>query len=196
MAIAPDSRTAYVSCFNDEIAVVDLAAPEHPVRRLAVRPDPGTVLAPLCAPYAMTISPAGDSVWVSCLEDGAVLRYDVAGGGMDPTAKVELPGGALFGDCSADGKTLVVPHQSADGVAFVDVASHAIVATATLPAEVCTAPHVVRHSDDGRHLMLVCEGNHSSPGTFVVLDATTRDVRSVTPLGVYPDDLALIRAAR
>lgn len=30
----------------------------------------------------------------------------------------------------------------------------------------------------------------------VVLDATTRDVRSVTPLGVYPDDLTLIRGAR
>ena len=196
VAISPDSRTVYVSCYSDEIAIVDLTAPDRPVRRLPVRPDPGEPISPRCSPYAMTISPAGDSVWVSCLIDGALLRYDVAGGAMDAGARVILPGGALFGSFSADGATLVMPHQSADGVAFIDVATHTVLADKTFTPAECIAPHVVHHSDDQRHIMMVCEGDHATPGTFVVLDAATREVRSVTPLGVFPDDIAISRVPR
>jgi hypothetical protein len=143
----------------------------------------------------MTLAPAGDSVWVSCLEDGKLHRYDVAGGAMDPSATITLPGGAVFGDISADGRTMVVPHQDPDGVAFIDLVERRIVVDVTLPREACLLPHVTRFGDDGSLVLLVCEGDRSSPGTFVVLDATTGAVRSVTPLGRYPDDIAILRGA-
>jgi DNA-binding beta-propeller fold protein YncE len=47
MAVSPDSRFVYLSCYSDEMAIVDLDDPTGPVRRLAVRPDPGAPIAPL-----------------------------------------------------------------------------------------------------------------------------------------------------
>jgi hypothetical protein len=40
-------------------------------------------------------------------------------------------------------------------------------------------------------LLLVCEGDRVSPGTFVVLDLEGRG-EHVVPVGLYPDDLAVL----
>lgn len=195
VAIPPDGRFAYASCLSDEMVQVDLVADTHPVRRFFVIPNPGSATAPMCFPYALTISPSGDSVWVSCSESGEVLRFDVAAGAMDPARRTQLPGPALFGTFTKDGRTLIVPHQSPDGIAFIDPDTSAPVALLPLPRAVCVNAHVVRLTDDERRLLLVCEGDHSGPGTLVVLDAATRAIERTVSLGRYPDDIAFLRGA-
>jgi DNA-binding beta-propeller fold protein YncE len=195
IAIAPDGLHAYATCRSDELAIVDLVSPTHDVQRVPVLPTPGTATAPSCSPYAATISPSGDSVWVSCFAPmrGEVRRYDVAAAQMDEGATIVLPGPAVFGGFTADGKTLYVPHQQPDGLAIIDATTASLTADVTLPAAACLAPHVVRLSDDETRLLLVCEGNHSDPGTLVVIDRATMTVERWVALGVYPDDLAIVR---
>jgi len=193
--ISPDASTAYLSCLPDIIAIVDLVSEEHPVRRVPVVEVPGSVSAPVCSPYALTISPSGDTVWVSCYADGSVLPYDVASGEMDPDrAAGPFPGAALFGAFTRDGGTFYVPHQGAGGIGVVDPETGDITDDVFLPPETCFAPHVVALTDDEARLMLVCEGDRSGPGTFVVLDRATMSVERSVPLGVFPDDIGILRA--
>jgi DNA-binding beta-propeller fold protein YncE len=194
MAVSPDGTRAFLSCLSDEIAEVTLET--RAVRRVAVIPDPGGATAPRCAPYALAMSPAGDAIWVSCLDSDELLRYEVAAGAMDAEVRVRLPGAPVFGTFTRDGATLIVPHQAPDGLAFIDVASKALASTLPLPRATCTNAHVVRLTDDEARLMLVCEGDHSGPGTFVVLELAGRTVEATVPLGRYPDDLAILRGPR
>jgi DNA-binding beta-propeller fold protein YncE len=196
VAVSPDGTRAYLSCLSDEIAEVSLADEAHPVTRLAVIPDPGGATAPRCSPYALAMSPSGDSVWVSCLASNEVLRYDVAARAMDAAGRVRLPGSPVFGAFTRDGRTLLVPHQAPDGVVFIDAASKTLSATVPLARAVCTNAHVVRLTDDESRAMMVCEGDHQGPGTFVVLEVAGRTVESVVQLGRFPDDIAILRRPR
>lgn len=193
IAIAADSTRAYVSCMSDELVVVDLEAGAV-AARLPVVEDPGDATAPVCFPYATTLSPDGGSVWVSCSSSGEVVRYDVASGEMDPAAVVRLNGPAMFGAFTADGATFVVPYQgdTSAGLAFVDPSVPEVREVKLLFPDICAAPHAVRFVDDERKMLLVCEGDHVGPGTLVVLDAATRDVLDHATLGRYPDDVALL----
>jgi YVTN family beta-propeller protein len=191
MAVTADARTAYVSCYADAIAIVDLADPSHPVRRVPVLSAPGPVTSPRCQPYAVTLSPSEDSVWVSCLTSGQVLCYDVGAGTMDPARSVALPGPALFGAFTADGGTLIVPYQGAGGLAFVDPETGAT-ELAAFEREDCTNPHAVRFAEGGR-LLVVCEGDHVAPGTLVSVDAQARAVERVVTVGRFPDDVQVLR---
>jgi MYXO-CTERM domain-containing protein len=194
IVISPDARTAYVSCLPDQIAIIDVVSEDHPVRRVPVVPVPGPVSAPRCSPYALTISPSGDTVWVSCYADGSVLPYDVASGEMAPDrAAGPFPGPTLFGAFTRDGGTLFVPHQGAGGIGVVDPDTGEIVDDVFLPPETCFAPHVVRLTDDEERLMVVCEGDRFGPGTFVVLDRATMSVERAVPLGIFPDDVGILR---
>lgn len=193
VSFSPDSAVAYVSCVSDEIAVVDLQAREV-VRRVPVLDDPGTVQAPVCYPYATAAAPDGASVWVSCSESGELLRYDVASGEMDPGGVVALNGPAVFGAFLADGASFVVPFQgdASQGLAIVDPAAVDVVDVKLLFPPDCQAPHAVAPIDEEAKLLVVCEGDHQTPGTVVVLDAATLDVLDAMEVGRYPDDLALL----
>lgn len=194
IVISPDAGTAYLACLPDQLAVVDLVSDEHPVQRVPVVPVPGPVSSPRCSPYALTISPSGDTVWVSCYADGSVLPYDVASGEMDPArAAGPFPGPTLFGTFTADGGTLYVPHQGAGGIGVLDPETGEIVDDVFLPPETCFAPHVVLLTDDEARLMVVCEGDRSGPGSFVVLDRATMGVERSVPLGIFPDDIGILR---
>ncbi len=193
IGIAPDSSRAYVSCIDDGLAIVDLVNLDAPPVRVPVLASPGTVEGPLCEPYAITVAPAGDSVWVSCFASGEILRYDTATGRMDGAIAVAPGGRAVFGAFSGDGATLYLPHQQPDGIAIVDVASRAVTGRIALPTGACVNPHVVKLTDDERWLIAVCEGNHAAPGTILLIDPATRALTSSLELGVFPDDVQVLR---
>jgi hypothetical protein len=193
IAVAPDGLTAYVSCLDDSLVVVDLVSPEHPTTKIPVLSTPGTVTSPLCYPYALTISPSGDSVWVSCFQSGDVLRFDTVSRTMDDARLAHLPGPAVFGTFSRDGAILLVPHQLVDGIAFVEAATGAILDDVLFTDDVCLAPHAVKLTEDEARLMVVCEGNHTDPGTLVVFDLASHAVERIVTLGRFPDDLTILR---
>ncbi len=197
MVVSPDSRRVTIACWDDQIAIVDLAGlPDqaHPVRLVPVLPLPGTIADPDCQPYALTQSPDGDTVWVGCFESGELRAYDVSAGVMDPARAVDLGSAALFGSYLSD-TTLVVPSQGPDQLTWLDENGD-VQDTLTFDRADCILPHVVHPSSDGRTLYLVCEGDRVTPGTLVVIDAARHTVTSVVALGLFPDDLAIRSRAK
>src|SRR5262249_24096782 len=154
-------------CFNDRMAVVDLVDPTHPVTLLPVIDNPGTALLPSCQPYAMTVPPDGGSVWVSCFEDGRVVRYDTGARAMDPTTVLDVGGRAVFGAFTSDGKTLFLAHQAPDGISVIDAATGTSTANIPFDPAVCQNAHGVKLANGDRDMLVVCEGDHSGPGTLV-----------------------------
>ncbi|MEO6573304.1 MAG: hypothetical protein ABIP89_05670, partial [Polyangiaceae bacterium] len=53
----------------------------------------------------------------------------------------------------------------------------------------CQSPHVVRKAKDGR-VYLVCEGDHTAPGSVVEIDPMTLAIKKRWVVGVYPDGIA------
>lgn len=199
IVLAPDASTAFMSCLSDEMAVVDLVSDDHPVRRVPVIPAPGPVSQPICEPYALTMAPDGGTVWVSCFADGRVLPYDVEAGEMDPSRDVAaLPGKAVFGAFADDGATLYIPYQRPDGIAVIDPATGDLERDVPLDGEDCVFPHVLMPTDDGARILLICEGDHTDPndlqpGSLVVLDRATMTVEHTVTLGLFPDDIGVLR---
>ncbi len=197
MAVSPDSRRVFIACWDDQLAIVDLVDPAHPVDLVSVLPLPGTIADPECQPYALTQSPDGATVWVGCFESGELRAFDTASGAMDPTRVVTLGSAALFGSyLSTRPATLVVPAQGPDQLAWIDAATGDLSASLVFDRADCILPHVVQSTSDGKRLLVVCEGDRVSPGTLVVVDPDTRAVTDVVPLGRFPDDLALRPATR
>ncbi len=194
MIVSPDSRRVTIACWDDQIAIVDLVDPAHPVTLVPVLPLPGTISDPDCQPYALTQSPSGDTIWVGCFESGELRAFDVATQAMDPSRVVDLGSAALFGSYLTSDQ-LVVPSQGPDQLTWLD-ADGEVVGALTFDRDDCILPHVVHPSSDGRMLYLVCEGDRVSPGTLVVIDAARRIVTSVVALGLFPDDLAIRRKPR
>jgi hypothetical protein len=58
----------------------------------------------------------------------------------------------------------------------------------------CFNPHMISIPVNGTG-HLVCEGDHSGPGTFVVLDLQAMTATSSGQLGVFPDGMALLPPA-
>jgi DNA-binding beta-propeller fold protein YncE len=193
IAVSPDSTRAFVSCLGDELAIIDLVSSDHPVSRVPVIDTPGSIAAPNCYPYAITAAPAGDVVFVSCFQTGQVRAFDTASGVIDAERSFQLVGGAMFGTFSADGSLLFIPHQDADGVTIVDGATGDIERILPLGLDGCVKPHGVRLTEDEERLMLVCEGDHGGPGSFVVVNVASGVVEHTVELGVFPDDIAIVR---
>jgi DNA-binding beta-propeller fold protein YncE len=197
MAISRDGRTLVSSCTSDEAAVVDLdraaAGDAAAVTRVTLLDVPGNAASPVCAPYAVTLTPDDATAWVSCYRSGELVGVDVArrarSGGL-----VVLPGLAVFGSFAGDGATLALAVQETDGIAFIvdDGAGGAqLTRFLPLPPDRCTLPHTTAWVDDDRALLVVCEGNKRDPGTLIVLDVETGRVRAGVAVGRFPDDVAL-----
>jgi len=196
IAIAPDGLQVFVSCYTDELAIVDLNDAPSLAQRVAVVGEPGPITAPVCLPYALTVDPRGESVWVSCFQNGQLLRYDITSSAMDPAVVLQLPGPALFGAFGPDGTTLYVPYQEIDGVAVVDTRTAMIVDDIDLEPDACINAHVVRITEDGAHLLVICEDNRIDPGTLVVIRLADNSVVQVTELGRFPDAIELLKFPR
>lgn len=198
IGITPDSSTVVMSCLSDEVAIVDLAGVragrEDVVTRVPVIASPGTAAQPSCAPYAITMD--GETAWASCFNTGEIVAVDVAGRQLDGRT-FQLQGLAVFGDVREG--LLVIAHQSTDGITVLDTSAGpgdgpAFVSTRLFSPDECVLPHYARFSDDGGKILLVCEGNKSSPGALVVLEATApHAVLGKVDLGIFPDDMAVLR---
>lgn len=200
VGITADSRTAVTSCQSDEAAVVDLTDDSFPVRRVSLLDAPGTAASPACAPYAITMDeqPGRSTAWVSCYADGRVVAVDVTGGAATAARDgrvLQLQGRAIFGHAVLG--RLVIAHQGTDGISVFDTTGDAptFVSTRPLVGEPCVLPHYARWSEGGS-IFLVCEGDKRTPGTFLVLEAAApHAVKGSVALGLFPDDMAVLRRA-
>ncbi len=199
IAVSADSHEAYVTCWaSDELAVVDLTDLTTPFtfERFPVGPGLNDPTMPSYGPYAAAVSPVDGSVWVSCLETGDVRVFDAATRTWDETRGPVVTGGApFFGDFTADGARLYVPHQGDNAIAVIDPAvGGAPVQQIALPGAACDKPHGLMITPDDAHLLVVCEGDHLGPGTVAVLMREPAAVQTFFEVGVFPDDLILLRA--
>lgn len=189
IGVTADSARAVMSCVSDEVAIVDLAS--HEVRRVAVLDEPGTALAPVCFPYAMTMD--GDVAWTSCFNTGEIIAIDTAAAERDGRSFQLLGQFGMFGEVRAG--VMAVAHQDADGVTFLDVSSADSVTLSSFrlfDASECVRPHVAKWSADGAHVLVVCEGDLSSPGSLIAMDATApHAIVGGAPMGLFPDDVAV-----
>jgi len=204
--LTPDGKTLYSTCGSDEIAIVDLTNPAlTPVRKLL----PGLSESPNCTrcPYALTLAPDA-TVWVSSLGPGAGLAggnggldvYDPVAGAFDPARSASfVRGRGLFAafQGTAASYQAYVPEQNPGGDkvhVYTQAANQPRVETApiALDRSTCLNAHMLALSSDGNTGYLVCEGDHTGPGTFAFLDLRTPAVTASTTLGVFPDGLVLI----
>lgn len=188
---AKDGKRLYAACYSDEVAVVDLSTAEPTVTRVKVASNAGDAFGAIYQPYALAESPLTGDLFVSCPAQGQVrvLKTDTLT--IDATRTATLGGSPFLSAFSADGQTLWVPTQGDDRISDVDPATGFRRRVLTPSKGSCTTIHSVLPV--GAHLAVVCEGNHVTAGSLVVLDAATGATVSVTPVGVFPDFVGFLR---
>jgi DNA-binding beta-propeller fold protein YncE len=196
--LSADGKTLYVSCAqSDELAIVDVTDPVKPVvqRRLPVGPTPGKLGMPSYGPYALVVSPADGTVWISDNNSGDVRVYDPAKQAMDDTRTVGVGGVAMFASFTSDGKHLFVPHQGDDQVTRIEVATLATT-NVPLPPNGCRNAHAFVIAPDGINAVVVCEGDHVKiPGTIVYFTTTPFALTNSVEVGMFPDGAAWLPPA-
>jgi DNA-binding beta-propeller fold protein YncE len=189
ITIAKDDRTAYVACYgSDELAVVDLASDGFPTSRIPLGATQGVPGVPRFGPYSATLSPDETQVVVADLEGQDIRVLDRATKRFLPEKSVPLAAKA-FMPAFVDAHTLLVPMQSPDGLARIDLDHAKVERRTSFPKEQCALPHVARVAKDGR-AYLVCEGDHRTPGSVLEIDPATLAVKKAWKVGAYPDGLA------
>ncbi|MDB4940995.1 MAG: Surface antigen protein [Labilithrix sp.] len=189
MTVTRDDRTAFIACYgSDELAVIDLGAEGFPTSRVPLGATQGVPGVPRYGPYSATLSPDETRVVVADLEGQDVRIFDRASKRFAPGGTVPLAAKA-FMPAFLDDHTILVPLQSPDGLARVDLDAGKVTRRRSFEQAQCGLPHVVRVAKDGR-IYLVCEGDHRAPGTVLELDGATLDVKRQWTVGVYPDGLA------
>lgn len=189
IAVTRDDKTAFIACYgSDEIVVVDLAADGFPTSRVPLGASQGVPGVPRYGPYSATLTPDESLVVLADLEGKDLRIYDRAAKKLLADKTVTLDAKAFMPAFVAE-RTLLVPLQSPDGLARVDVGSAKIEARTTFPKSDCTLPHVVRVAKDGR-VYLVCEGDHTAPGTVLEIDPQSLAMKKKWTVGAYPDGLA------
>jgi DNA-binding beta-propeller fold protein YncE len=195
-ALSADQKTLYVTCAqSDQLAVVDVSDPVHPqvTLRLPVGPAPGTLGTPAYGPYALSVSPADGTVWISDNNSADVRVFDPATNQMDPARTVITGGVSMFSAFTSDGKTLYVPHQGDDKITVIDtatLATHVI----PLPPQACLNVHLIKLAPAPRsttaadNAIVICEGDHiSRPGTAVMVSLAAQAVTGFVEVGLFPD---------
>jgi DNA-binding beta-propeller fold protein YncE len=191
--LSPDERRAYIACWSDEVAIVDLQAPNYPVTRVKVAANSGTAITPRHQPYALTVSPTTGAVWISSLASKAVHYLDPETLTPNPARSVFLSGSPMFGALTADGSTLYMPYQSSESLAIIDAATSTLRREVPLAPSGCLNVHQVELTPDERHGLVVCEGDHVGPGTLHVVDLVQNKVVKTVQVGLYPDSVAILR---
>jgi DNA-binding beta-propeller fold protein YncE len=198
VGLAPDGSAAYVSCWgSDELGIVPLGdepSEDAEVVRVPIGEAPGDPGDPEFGPYAATVSPDGNEVWVSNLEGRSLSVFDVESGAFDAERFTPLNGAPLFAAFSEDGERLYVPVQNPDTLVTIDRATGNTVSVLAFDREQCRAPHGTQVLAGGESLAVVCEGDHMGPGSVVRVDLTAEEpaVEESFEVGVYPDDLVFI----
>jgi DNA-binding beta-propeller fold protein YncE len=184
-----DDKTAFVACYGgDELAVVDLEAEGFPTARHPLGSSPGVPGVPRYGPYSATLTPDESQVVVANLEGQDIRVFDRKQKRFIAEATVPLAAKAFMPAFARDG-ALLVPLQSPDGLARVDLAGARVERRVSFTKAECGLPHVVGVARDGR-AYLVCEGDHQSSGAVLELDPATLDVKRRWTVGAYPDGIA------
>ncbi len=205
ISLSPDGTRMFVSCLNDEIAVVDIWNPRAPslVARVSETggPDGGIEVLPTEAtdqPLFVQASPVdasgGYTVWVTDVGTSDVRVLDAASlSFVDVMPMTSKPVRVTF---SPDGKTAYVAHQAPDGIAVFDAARRAQTGDIPLSRPTCVNARQMLPSGDGKTGYVLCEGDHVHGGQFVRLDlaADPPSVVSSTPLGIDPTELGFLPA--
>ena len=106
--------------------------------------------------------------------------------------RIALGATPFFTTFSGDGKTAYVCHQAPDGLAVIDASSRRLIGDHAFPSSDCIAPHQFMISADGSRGQLLCEGDHKSSGTYVLIDLATFTATRTTPVGIYPVEMDLL----
>lgn len=198
IGVDPRRDVVWLACYgSDELAAVTLAPP-WTVERFPVGPGVVNPMQPTYGPYAVAVSPADGRVWVSCLSSRDLRVFDPETRTWDARGPVPLGGAPFFGDFLDDGARFVVPSQGDNALVFVDTATLAP-STMPLPDEACAplyGPHAAVLHPSGDKLIVVCEGDHTTPGSSSVAVVDLRSAPSVTTyhrVGLFPDDAVVIR---
>jgi DNA-binding beta-propeller fold protein YncE len=182
-----DDKKAIVACYgSDEIAIVDLTSPSLPTSRFVLGASEGILGAPKYGPYSAVLSPSEKNLLVADLEsqDARVLDLQSEKFG-EP---ISLGARAMI-SAFLDETRAIVPLQSPDGIAEIDIASGDVLARAAFAKDQCEAPHAVKIAKDGR-VYVVCEGDHGRAGAIIELDPKTLAVKKKWTVGIYPDGIA------
>ncbi len=205
LSLSPDGRRLFVTCLNDEVAVLDVVDPRSPtlVARVSEEVSSAGVSVEVLpsdatrGPYALQTSPAGPdggyTVWVSNAIDDSVAVLDAT----SLTFVAQLPMLALpvFTTFSADGSKAYVAHQQPDGIAVFDTASTAQVAEVALGPPDCLGARQVLLSGDGGIAEVLCEGDHRHGGQYALVDLVAGTVLSSSTLGIAPMEMAELPSA-
>jgi len=188
IAVARGDALAAIACYgSDEVVLVDLASKELPVTHVPIAVSGGAPGAPRFGPYSIVIADDGRRAVVADMESDDVRVLDLAKRQFEDGATIALGARALMPEMVGPDEALV-PLQSPDGLALVDVAKGAVVRHVTFGAE-CKNPHVARLAPDGR-AYVVCEGDHVAPGAVIQVDRATLAIVKRWVVGVYPDGIA------
>jgi DNA-binding beta-propeller fold protein YncE len=189
ITVTRDDKTAYVACYgSDELAIVDLASEGFATSRIPLGSAQGVPGVPRFGPYSATLSPDEKLVVVADLEGQDLRVLDRETKRFVPDKSVPLEAKA-FMPAFVDDHTVLVPTQSPDGLARVDIATAKVERRTSFPKEQCALPHAVRMAKDGR-VYLVCEGDHRGPGSVLEIDPATLKVNKEWKVGIYPDGVA------
>jgi DNA-binding beta-propeller fold protein YncE len=192
--LSADERTAYVACWSDEVAVVDLTASPPTVQRVKVAPNGGTAVSPRHEPYALTLSPTTGEAWVSSMASRQVQVLNPTTRTMDGTRTVQgLRGPPMFGAFTSDGRTLYMPYQLGDGLLVIDPATGTVQREVDLASAGCVNAHQVTLTPDERYGLVVCEGDHKGPGTLHAVDLAAGTVAGTVQVGIFPDSVSILR---
>ena len=183
----PDGKTAYVACYGEDVlAVVDLEKNEV-LSRVPMGGAASGFGDPAYGPYSAVLSPDGARLAIGCTVSNDVRIFDVELGEMLPDATLSTLGSPFFAAWSDDGAQLVVPMQSPDAVAVIDLTTKTETLHRDFSGDECVLPHAVMST--GGMLTLVCEGDHEAPGKVLWLDPATLDTVRSVDVGVYPDTI-------
>jgi DNA-binding beta-propeller fold protein YncE len=195
-AITHDGNLALIACYGDDaVAFVDLSVtPPNVLARVPVGPMPGNVAAVRYGPYAIAFSPDESFAFVGVLDGTAVRRIDVHARTEVTADAVVLDGKAFFGAFDPTGARYWVPTQARDSLTRIDVAmAVADLRHPFLPAD-CLSPHEADYVASLHRVFVVCEGDHTTPGSIVSLDPDTLAMIDRIEVGVYPDVMRVVEA--
>jgi DNA-binding beta-propeller fold protein YncE len=198
--LSADGKTLYMSCAqSDQLALVDVSDRMNPMvtKVLPVGPTPVQIPGstnPSYGPYALSVSPADGTVWISDNNSADVRVFDPATGQMDASRTVNVNGVAMFGDFSQDGAFFYVPHQGDNKLTRIDTKTLATT-DLSLPMQACLNPHAFRQTPDFTVGVIVCEGDHVKvPGSMVYLTMASFSIAGYVTLDMFPDGAAWLPA--
>lgn len=187
----PAGAIAYVACYGeDAIAVVDVD--QGVVERIPVATNVSGFGNPSYGPYSLSTSPDGAIIAIGNTVSKDVRFFEKSTKTMLSSQTITMFGAPYFPAWSEDGKQLVIPTQSPDAVAIVDLATNMQVAYRVFTGDECKLPHVATRLPDGT-FALTCEGDHKGPGKVLWLDPKSLATVHAQEVGTYPDALFYYR---